>query len=288
LFEALPYAASATAARRFDRVAREWVAWREGHVDGAAEEFIGEMRHSMLWPAVVHFVGARLAEPDHVRLEHELRYGERITKPSPAPRHHQFLEKVLESYDLRGVVTTNYDLLAERTLRHRVMSGPPRPGFYYPGATAQRLQGASTFSTRHKWVEVTGSVPLCKLHGSLNWIEEGDGFGAFADCRPAYRSERPSFIVAPEPEKTAPSRLIPIWEVAASLLGEAPIWIVVGYSAPVYDIAIAELLSTTGTGRPLTIHVVDPNDAVAARFGELTGAGVVWHRNLDAFLGEAR
>lgn len=95
----------------------------------------------------------------------------------------------------------------------------PTPGFYYAALPDDPLQGSSTFSVRHKWVRPTGTVPLCKLHGSLNWTTTSDGLRAYADCRPAFRSEATSYIVAPEPEKQCPPRLKPVWESAAEVLG---------------------------------------------------------------------
>src|ERR1700737_1753171 len=73
LFEEEPFAESVGAAALHDRVSREWQKWRRDYPDEFTERFIGDMRGGAAWPAVVRFVAARLAEPDHVRLEHELR-----------------------------------------------------------------------------------------------------------------------------------------------------------------------------------------------------------------------
>lgn len=68
------------------------------------------MTGTAVWPYVVQYIGSRLAEPDQVRLANELRYGERVDKPSPTNLHRQFAEALFRSYELVGVVTTNYDL----------------------------------------------------------------------------------------------------------------------------------------------------------------------------------
>ncbi|HSH60533.1 MAG TPA: hypothetical protein VK988_13030 [Acidimicrobiales bacterium] len=207
-----------------------------------------------------------------------------MTKPSPATLHHAFLARVLRKYELAGVVTTNYDLLAERTLRHRPMVRPPAPGFTYAGLPEEPLQGSSAFSVRHKWVNLTGTVTLCKLHGSLNWVASGDGLHAYADCRPAFRSGATSYIVAPKPEKTVPARLEPIWKAAATLLASAEEWIVVGYSAPKYDTAACDLLAAAA-GASGHIRVVDRDRRVVERYTQLTARAVSWEGDLASFVG---
>jgi hypothetical protein len=283
LFDAEPLAASLHAERIYARVQREWRCWQDDHDDAVTEEFVAAMSATPFWPAVVRYIAARLAEPDQVRLVEELRYGERLDRPSPSPLHHQFLNRILAEYDLIGVVTTNYDLLAERTLRHRVMLRPGRPGCFYAGVTGRHLQGASTFSVRHKWVDLSGRVPLCKLHGSLNWVLSPVGLFAFVDCRPAFRSESVSYIVAPMPEKPVPRALEPIWSEARSLLELADEWVVVGYSAPVYDTAIADMLSSASASRSPLVRVVDPYGHITDRYRVLTGGEVRWEGTLEDF-----
>lgn len=287
LFDERPYAASRSAERAYRYVQREWTSWKRGDANPTAEAFVGAMAATPVWPAVVRFIAARLAEPDRVRLEHELRYGEAITKPSPALAHHQFLAHVLAHFVIVGAVTTNYDLLAERTLRHRTMSRPPRPGFVYAGISSGPLRGASAFSVRHGWTLPSGTVPLCKLHGSLNWVETSVGIDAFADCRPAYRSTNVSYIVAPLPEREVPHRLRPVWDAAGEILRNADRWIVVGYSAPPYDAEIATWLSSASAGRSIVVHVVDPDEEVATRYEALTQASIRWDRGVESFCGRS-
>lgn len=280
LFDVAPLAASASAAAAYDRVIEAWRSWHDECPGQLPEQFLAQISPYAdslmpeLWPDVIRFIAARLGEPDVVRLEHELRYGERITKPSPAVVHHRFIGQVLEQYTLAGVVTTNFDLLAERTLRHQEMQRPPRPGFFYPGMDGQ-LQGATAFSVRHGWVSVTGSIPLCKLHGSLNWTREGSKTHAYADCRAAHRRSDVSFIVPPQPEKRRPQLLETVWESAEHVLRETEHLLVVGYSAPPYDLAVEELLRSTTDQLSLT-RVWDLTEAVANRYREITGRPAVW------------
>lgn len=289
LFDEAPFAPSAAAVRSYERVIRAWHSWAGTHPGQGPEQFLADISPEgargldPIWLDAVRFVGARLAEPDVVRLEHELRYGERITKPSPAPCHHEFLEQVLGQYNLAGVITTNFDLLAERTLRHRVMQRPRRPGFFYPGID-RPLRGSSAFSVRHGWVEVTGTIPLCKLHGSLNWALEGVALRAYADCRPAHRRSNISYVVPPQLEERPPPLLALPWETAEQLLNRTDHLLVVGYSAPPYDHAVEALLRNAGE-RISLVRVVDPNEGVAQRFAEIMGRDVVWEGPLtDEFV----
>lgn len=289
LFDQPPFAPSEAAARSYERVMKAWCSWADSHPGKGPEQFLAEIspEHNAqwdpLWPDAVRYVGARLGEPDVVRLENELRYGERITKPSPASCHHAVMTQLLSQSELIGVVTTNFDLLAERTIRHRVMKKPQRPGFFYPGIPGP-LRGAGTFSVRHRWVDVSGTVPLCKLHGSLNWAVEGGSLRAYADCRPAHRLSNISYVVPPQPEKKVPTLLDPQWEAAAHLLAQTDHLIVVGYSAPPYDHAVESLLRNAGERLNL-VRVVDPNEQVAGRFADITRRGVVWEGPLsDEFI----
>ena len=106
-----------------------------------------------------------------------------------------------------------------------------------------------------------------------------------ADCRPAYRWRDVSYIVAPAPEKAMPTALSSVWSEARSLLTTAEEWVVVGYSAPPYDTAIAGLLSTSAAGALRRIRIVDPNEIVGERFRALAGADVdvEWIDSLDHF-----
>jgi hypothetical protein len=55
------------------------------------------------------------------------------------PEHNAFWELVLSHFALSAVVTTNYDLLAERGLRHRPMQRPKRPGIHYGGLIRPKI-----------------------------------------------------------------------------------------------------------------------------------------------------
>ena len=170
---------------------------------------------------------------------------------------------LIEHAKLSGVVTTNYDLLIERSLRHRQMKRPPLPGFHYAGlpksVVALGQAEPWTVYDRRDRISLTGRIPLAKLHGSLNWAASATGsITLYQDTRAAFRQGGTAAIVPPIPEKVPPAWLSPIWMAASKLLAGTEIWIVVGYSLPEYDHAIRELLISSAEHHLSTIELHDP------------------------------
>ena len=217
-----------------------------------------------MWRNAVELLAATLATPRGVdRVSASPRYVGRVTYPVRNGTHDRFWDVVLSMTNLRGVVTTNYDTLAERGLRHRPMKRPLRPGFYYGGfPRAQILQGAaSPFArpNRERYIALAGSVPVFKLHGSLNWSASPAGIKMYQDVRPAFRRGGDALIVPPLPQEELAPWLSPIWEEAGKALEGAALWIVVGYSLPSYDTGVRTLLAGVGGARQLSIVMLDPS-----------------------------
>jgi hypothetical protein len=62
---------------------------------------------------------------------------------------------------------------------------------------------------------MTGTIPVYKLHGSLNWSLTGQTVVAYQDMRPAFRHGGDAAIIPPIPEKLVPAWLKAIWSEAA-------------------------------------------------------------------------
>ena len=166
-----------------------------------------------------------------------------------------------------SVVTTNFDILAERGLRHTPRPRVKRPGFHY-GFGPESLAGGGYPSYSHiQKIRADGNVPLFKLHGSVSWSVRNGELVKYHDCRPAIRGD--AAIVAPIVEKTVPEYLRPTWTAAGQYLAKAGTWIVVGYSLPRYDQAVRSLLRAA-IERDTAVHVFDPDPDVASRFADLT------------------
>ncbi len=275
LFDFDIFAGSRAAERRFNVVLNAWRDWRASEPGQGPEQFLTKLYQTprigpVPWPWAVEYVAAVLATPlPQDRGAYSPRYAARITRPVPVAVHIAFWNVVLSCFQTKAVITTNYDILAERGLRHRAMSRPTRPGFFYGGLSRpQNLKGAALpFSVyeSERVITLDGAIPLYKLHGSLNWSFEAGVLALYQDLRPAFRHGGDAQIVPPVLEKEAPSWLIPIWHDARTALASSSTWLVCGYSLPQYDKAITQLFRDAGkTGAVQKILLLDPhaNDLV--------------------------
>jgi hypothetical protein len=201
------------------------------------------------------------------------RYGARIMFPLHCDSHLSFWREVIGKAEHVAAITTNYDILIERGLRHRRMKRFFGPGCYYGGLPKpQLLRGTQLpWAYQGNYVEIEGAVPVYKLHGSLNWSRAGEGLELFQDLRPAFRGGGDAAIVPPIPEKEIPPWLEPVWVGAEEELASASTWIVCGYSLPSYDVAITELLRRAAAVENLKeILILDPYAAdICARYSAL-------------------
>lgn len=300
LLDSSVYVASRSADRRFGAVWRSWENFLGSHPDHGPEQFLTELYRQLPnsgvpWEWAVELVAATLATPRgrDVRVVRNVRYSGRITKPLQVPEHTAFWDTVLTGTRVRAVVTTNYDLLAERGLRHRPLKRKPRPGLFYGGLPQpQRLKGLAqpwTVLKPERIVTLEGTVPLFKLHGSLNWAKERGRLVMYQDMRAAFRFGSDAMIIPPLAEKETPKWLLAIWNAAESALASCRCWIVCGYSLPSYDIALRQFFRRAAQGSdPQTVYILDPQAAALKPLWEdiAPGADLVCLPGLPAGLPE--
>ena len=253
-----------------DRVVRKWEIWRSKN-KGETEEYLAELAstNQKEFRKAVWFVGLSVAlQMGQLRaVGTNLEITKHNLDRTSVPELERFWTALFSARRDVSVVTTNFDILAERGLRHLPRPRVPRPGFHY-GFGSENLQGGGYPSYSHiQRIRVSGHVPLLKLHGSVSWSIRSGELVKYHDCRPAIRGD--AAIVAPIVEKTVPEYLRPTWNVAKEHLSEARTWIVVGYSLPHYDQAVCSLLREAAAAE-MTIHVFDPDPSVASRFRGLT------------------
>jgi hypothetical protein len=207
------------------------------------------------------------------------RYGARVMFPLRCDSHSAFWREVIGKASHVAAITTNYDILIERGLRHRPMTRVFGPGCYYGGIPKPQLLRGSQLPWAYQgnYIELEGAVPVYKLHGSLNWSRASDGLDLFQDLRPAFRGGGDAAIIPPVPEKETPSWLQPVWSSAAEELARASIWIACGYSLPSYDVAIIELLRRAVTaGNLRRTLVLDPYASdICGRYSTIAPSGQV-------------
>lgn len=117
----------------------------------------------------------------------------------------------------------------------------------------------ATVRNSQRFVELTGSMPVYKLHGSLSWARSVSGLELYQDMRPAFRRGGDAAIVPPIPEKEVPEWLRPIWKEAELKLSQADCWIVCGYSLPEYDTAVHEMLRRASEPKMQEVFLLDPD-----------------------------
>jgi SIR2-like domain len=278
LFESEYLVPSRAAERRYAAVRLGWRAWRSAHPDQGPEQFLTEIYRSpkigpVPWSWAAELVAAVLATPlPRDRGTYQSRYAGRITRPVNVPEHDAFWDLVLSRFDLRTVVTTNYDLLVERGLRHRPMQRSRRSGIHYGGITCPQVLKGTVFPFSvlkpEREIELAGRVPLYKLHGSLNWGIESGTICLYQDQRPAFRYGGEAQIVPPILEKAPATWMDNIWADSLRALSDCRTWIVCGYSLPAYDKAIEKHFTKAAfEGIVTQIILLDPNTyAVAERW----------------------
>lgn len=266
LFEACPYADAALRENMIDRVLDGWDNWYR-RTGGTPEQYLThlETQRGKRWYEAVWYVALSVT----LRTPRVGILGRRPTithhtlnLTSGIGVHEVFWTAIFKRTTDVAVLTTNYDILAERGLRLGSRPRLPRPGFHY-GSGPEQLKGKSypgVFRGQQPGTE--GTVPLLKLHGSVSWAFGKNDIDRYHDCRPAIRGD--AAIIAPITEKSVPRPFRSIWDNAASALTKSNIWIIIGYSFPEYDRAINELFRSNASHLP-TVHVLNPDPSVARR-----------------------
>lgn len=209
--------------------------------------------------------------------------------PRPYPQFVDLLHKcraMSPSYN-PVVITFNYDLALDYALQQGGL-----PARYFLDDTDPRV-----------------GIPLLKLHGSLNWIANGDDivpwhmegilsngpgnlfFHTGTDevrhfqitphlingLRGQPPIEQPSPVIIPPTwnKYGYQKQITRVWSQASKELGSAQHIFVIGYSLPLSDLFFRYLYALGSVGdQPLsTFHVFNPDEKVCARFQDMMGPG---------------
>lgn len=282
IFNSDMFVVSKASEKRVETVWNAWKEWSKINESSGAEQFLDYVycgKVNVPWNFAVEFVGIVLATSRDKELDYRMspRYQGRLTSPVRSEVHKEFWDRILQLYDISCVVTTNYDLLIERGLRHRKYKRPYRPGFYYGGFDLpQSLKGQALpfyCKEQNKIIELNDGIPIFKVHGSLNWSIENGKIGFYQDMRPAFRHNGDSAIIPPLIEKKVPHWLKSVWRQSEFMLSNCSTWIVCGYSMPEYDVAINRLLeNAVRKGNVDNLFLLDPySQQIKARWQKLSG-----------------
>jgi len=276
LFDKKPDVDRISRQRLIERVISDWEYWHE-KTGKQPEEYLAflQLDGGRMWLDAVWYVSLVIAlEMGKVEYVGRNRTITRhnINRTTQIETHESFWSTIFRrTYDV-GVITTNYDVLPERGLRHKPRPRVPRPGFHY-GIGTEKLAGGGYPSYTHiQKITISGSVPILKLHGSVSWSFRDGKLIRYHNCRPAIRGN--AAIVAPVTAKSLPNYLNSIWEKAAEVLSSSATWIIVGYSMPDYDKLVRQLLVNNSYHQP-EIHVFDPSPSVSKRYQALLPAATI-------------
>lgn len=282
LFDTEPAVDRVARQRLVERVQRGWRRWHQA-TGGSPEEYLADLESvgGPEWSDAVWYVGLtvalRMGRLERVGVQPHLTITRHnIDRTTKNAVHEAFWTAIFRRTSSVTVLTTNYDVLAERGLRIVPRPRVPRPGFHY-GFGDEYLAGGGYPSYAHIKRPVTrGLVPLLKLHGSVSWSLRNGELVRYHDCRPAIRGD--ALLVAPVAGKRLPECLLPTWELAQAALQNASLVMSVGYSLPAYDELARDLLASTARGA--RFHVFDPDPTVGDRYERQLRRAVVQHAGL--------
>lgn len=134
--------------------------------------------------------------------------------------------------------TTNYDLFCETALDR--LGIPYSNGF---SGTVERRFNPATFRyslaeqldiTSRKWTAVDGFLYLCKLHGSISWVEETSGLFPIRELQGVAPKEAERVLIYPTPAKQNATFASPysdlFREFQSRIVREQSVLFVLGYS----------------------------------------------------------
>jgi hypothetical protein len=247
------------------------LAWKMSGKGKSVEQWIKEiymekdnlptMRFGVSWEDVQDFILARLVSIPSGKNSH---YYHGISTSISSEIHRKFWGRLRGKYNVKTILTTNYDILIEQGLKDEYTKERKAPICYYGGYPYNQVIRKMTNVSNGSYEELKlgHEIELIKLHGSLNWVDEPHGYKIHDDVRAVFRKSRElgkPRIIPPLEEKEQPKWAFDIWERAKKALRENSNWFICGYSFPIYDKAINAMISDCAQShQQLNIIISDP------------------------------
>jgi hypothetical protein len=275
--------ASESSLKRIQAVWDDYDAWHVSNPKLNAEQYLQELflheEKSIIssrppFAHAVELIALALSTPLKTGFQAQNpRYASRITQPAGVESHIRLWKTLFSLISEVKVITTNYDLLIERAIRHRG-SRKFATNFYYGGFPKpqylKRTPRPLDWSDSRNHIKIDGGVPIYKLHGSLNWLQDVSNLKMFIDHRPAFKQGNRAAIIPPVTEKQTPTWLQSVWSEAEDDLSKSEVWIVCGYSLPKYDLTINEMLTRSAKHNVKQIYILDPySNSLGARYRDI-------------------
>jgi hypothetical protein len=266
----LPKSFSRTEADSHKRVALAYKQWAERTGETNAELWLKELYYSdpsifaVEFNDAIRFAMARLVIL-HKGNWRTAPYMHGITRSVESVIHRRFWTEIRNCFNLKSVVSMNYDILAEQGLKLSYCEKRTPPLCHYGGFPARQfVKKLLDVRTRaYEDVQLGSEIAMFKMHGSINWCDEPHGFKIHDDVRGVFRTGSKygtMAIVPPIPGKDGPPWLTKVWEYAARNLRISTIWIICGYSMPDYDDALKKFFFEAAVNTPCKrVFILDPN-----------------------------
>jgi SIR2-like domain len=189
------------------------------------------------------------------------------------------------------VFTTNYDLFNERAMDRRGI--PYCNGFsgvverrFNPAMFRYSLAEQLDISSR-KWSAVDSFIYLCKLHGSVNWIEDGETLFPVRELAEVPSSPDGRVLIYPTPAKQSASFVSPyadlFREFQTRVVQDQSVLVTVGYSFGDQHINNIIFQALTIPNFRLIIFAAEDAEGVISQLRKL-GDPRVWHIGSDSML----
>lgn len=189
------------------------------------------------------------------------------------------------------VFTTNYDLFNERAMDRRGI--PYCNGFsgiierrFNPAMFRYSLAEQLDISSR-KWSAVDSFIYLCKLHGSVNWVEDGETLFPVRELAEAPTSSDRRVLIYPTPAKQSASFDSPyvdlFREFQTRVVQDQSVLVTVGYSFGDQHINNIIFQALTIPNFRLIIFAAEDSGGVIQQLRKL-GDPRVWHIGSDSVL----
>jgi hypothetical protein len=128
----------------FQRVIEEWQAWKKNNEGANTEQWLAHLYSNfqlggVSWEQAVQLLLARLVKIETAqdkpigKREHTKMYRHGITKPGACEVHKQFWHFLRQQFEIKSIVTTNYDILIEQEFREGPAKRRLAPLCYYGG-----------------------------------------------------------------------------------------------------------------------------------------------------------